>query len=319
MLLGAMTYGQGVPATFFTLSPQYYNPGFIGSIKDEIRIAGLHRVEYNGESNYSFTIYDLAVDAPVFQGFRSQDWIGLGASYTIDRRGVFSFDDRIKTVGVSYHLGIEPKSSFAFGMQFKSTHRSLDVESLNSGAIIGSVVFLESNTFSEKDLLRVLSNDGNFDRNFIDIVIGVTYQSQIRNGHYIVGLGMGQFMKKVLNSSSYNNHLKSTASFQMVKNFTDKLAIEPAVFIQAETSSKKLHTAGQCMASYQVRPKREFRLKGGLGFRSNPFMFQVLGGASCSGFYANLAYNFLATHESVNPISSYAFEMVLGCNVRIGE
>ena len=120
---------QDIHNSLFDMAPLSLNPALTGAFEGSVRLGGIYRAQDFGITNvrgyYSPSFY---VDAPVIQGLRKQDWIGVGMMAYNDNAGSLRLKTNISGLSGSYHFAMDKnrKNVLTLGVQWGSTTRKYD-------------------------------------------------------------------------------------------------------------------------------------------------------------------------------------------------
>lgn len=298
---------QDVHYSLFDMSPLTLNPALTGAFSGTVRVGGLYRNQGFTVSEFSgYSTPSIYVDAPISQGFRKQDWVGIGLVFLNDQAGELKLTNQIIQFSGSYHFALDKKrnSMITLGLQGGSSNRKY----LSSGArpsdIIDGGIGGGGNTSTTDPTLNPTAGNGNsnfdFTKAFTDYSAGLMYRTKLKDNKNVeVGASIGHvsFTQNQNDNTEYKpNRISAHAIYSQPIN--DQWSIEPKVFWQAENKHNEI--AVQAWGGYQLQ--EDIKLNMGLGYRVGDAA-QVLFGADYKDFKAALAFDL--TLSSLSDANSY--------------
>lgn len=110
----------------FDYAPMMTNPAQTGDYYGTLRIGGTYRDQGFAVTKSSFSTPSFYIDAPVFEGFREKDWIGVGGYLIQDRSGAGQLVTGEFQFSGAYHLSLS-QNAFRYvtvGLQMGTYSRS---------------------------------------------------------------------------------------------------------------------------------------------------------------------------------------------------
>ncbi len=110
----------------FDYAPMMTNPAQTGDYFGTLRIGGTYRDQGFAVTKSRFNTPSFYIDAPVFDGFREKDWIGVGGYIIQDRSGAGQLVTGEFQFSGAYHLSLAKNSFryFTLGLQMGTYSRS---------------------------------------------------------------------------------------------------------------------------------------------------------------------------------------------------
>lgn len=110
----------------FDYAPMMTNPAQTGDYFGTLRIGGTYRDQGFAVTKSRFNTPSFYIDAPVFDGFREKDWIGVGGYIIQDRSGAGQLVTGEFQFSGAYHLSMAKNSFryFTLGLQMGTYSRS---------------------------------------------------------------------------------------------------------------------------------------------------------------------------------------------------
>ncbi|MCB0641245.1 MAG: PorP/SprF family type IX secretion system membrane protein [Phaeodactylibacter sp.] len=132
-LLGNHLVAQDYHFSMYHMAPLYLNPANTGAFEGSFRVGGIYRDQWAsvlGKNQY--TTPSFYIDAPVIQGFRKSDWVGVGFTLYNDKAGIGQLTTGSFMLSAAYHLALDKKarSYLTLGLQGGTVQRKVDLSSL---------------------------------------------------------------------------------------------------------------------------------------------------------------------------------------------
>ena len=120
--------------TMYDMSPLNLNPALAGAFYGSFRLGGIYRSQwFKGFEGNTYSTPAFFGDAPVYRGFRKQDWLGAGINFFQDNAGVGNITTSGILGALSYHFPLDKKQNHILtaAMQFGNVTRKIgDVDKL---------------------------------------------------------------------------------------------------------------------------------------------------------------------------------------------
>jgi len=132
--VGTTSQAQDFHFTQFDMAPQTLNPALTGNYLGTFRLGAIYRDQWGSVIANPFRTPSAYIDAPIIQGFRKSDWVGVGVSFLSDKSGEYNFQNIVSGGSVAYHLGLgdDNKTVLSIGGQFNTLQRRVDVTQLRA-------------------------------------------------------------------------------------------------------------------------------------------------------------------------------------------
>ncbi len=284
---------QNTHFTQFNLVPTITNAAQVGAFEGTYRIGGLYRTQWNGGVANGFQTPALAIDVPI-NGFRKQDWIGIGGHFFQDKAGVGGLQNTLAGLGVAYHIGLDKKdlNVLSFGVQVGFAQRKVDdnplifQENIQTGNVNSGV---------DKGLIT------NSAISYTDFNIGADLRSKIgKKTKLNVGLGVEHLTSpkySLVTSADATLPARFTLHATMDYALNRRTTLTPAFLTRLTTGANE--TLLQAQVGYKLDPKKDLILRGGLGYRFGDAV-QALLGVGYGGLTVGFAYDVTATDLRTN-------------------
>lgn len=313
-LVGLLALGslraQDIHYSLFNMAPLTLNAANTGAFFGTARVGGIYRNQgfavddFNGYATPSFY-----VDAPIIQGFRKNDWVGVGFVVVSDRVDMQRLVTTQAALSAAYHLGLDRagKSVLSIGFQGGTTGRRVDLDRLTPSDVFDtSLGGLGSNASIDNLLTGGAVNENTNRRekmtDYLDFSTGIMLRTALSDKSSLeAGVAFRHISTPAesFGGASVAERPWLTAvhaRFDMM--LTEKLSIAPTALFQ--TIAKQQEIALQGWAGYQINP--DVKLNGGLGYRFSD-AGQVLVGVDYKDLRAALAYD--VTFSDLNSVNNY--------------
>lgn len=313
-----MLQAQGVHFTYFQFAPQSVNPAQIGAFQGTYRAFGIFRDQFQGGGVNGFRTFEVSVDAPIINGFRKQDWIGVGLSMNVDSRGVLSLRDTYSRIGASYHFSLDKKqtSVITLGAQLMSISRRF-----NAADVRGVTRFQLENSINnptDPDIISFQNTGGggetgdqNPRASFSDWVGGLSYTNKGKNNSFTVGFALSGFLNANTSFKGFEDAPAKYSLFgQYVAKINKKMTIEPAFFTQFRRDASEI--TANTMLGMKIKEDSDTVLKLGLGARTGTFSGQFLAGFEHNGWKAGVSFDLPVDGYAKAPGLDNSFEIGIG-------
>ena len=308
----ALTDGnaQDIHYSLFNMSPMTMNPALTGAFSGTARIGGLYR-------NQAFSINDLQeyntpsvyVDAPILQGFKKGDWIGVGLVFVSDKVGILEFTTNRIELSASYHLALNKKgtSVLTLGLQGGSVSRSFspDMTGVRLSELFEiSQGGLGNTAPSDQALMSVIDTT----TSYTDYSGGLMLRTQLnKTADLEVGFSAGHISKPVYvfatNAGSQEQNklpMRLSAHAKLEMPLQGKWSIAPTVYWQGEAGANEIILQG--WGGYQLN--KDVKLNFGLGYRFGDALNVLLGADFKENLRVALAYD--VTLSELSNVNSYS-------------
>ncbi|MEP7266757.1 MAG: PorP/SprF family type IX secretion system membrane protein [Saprospiraceae bacterium] len=295
LLLTVISLGskaQDIHFTMFDLSPLTLNPGLIGDFNGTFRLTGNYRIQWPTIAKYQTP--SLGIDAPLFRGFRKNDWISFGIAVTQDKAGdAFTLKKSSGWIGGSYHALMNKAGTqvLSIGVQTGATTRS----------------FTDNPRFADpSDPAFPSSGGGKNKKSYSDFNAGIVYAATL-NKDKTSALNMGLSMYHLtkpngsLGKGGTGGGTSGGSSFQDKQQVLmnahaimsipsgDLLKFFPGIVIHR--LGNNFEVAGQLKGELLVNKEKDFAVQGGIGYRLGDAAFAIIGGR-LKDLKVGVAYDF---------------------------
>lgn len=298
---------QDLHYSLFNMAPTKINPAQTGAFLGSVRVGGIFRDQW-------FTVFDngnefrtpsFFIDAPIIQGLRDQDWVGVGVTFINDRVGTGELTTSGLLISGSYHYALDKKQNqmLTFGIQAGSISRSINTMTQDGELTAGSVLQsqLDGTPTLDDPLLTSSGNqmggnreEADLTTSYFDINFGVLYKVKDPKAGTSLELGLaaahigspndefgssGQGGGQNPNQDGNDDAVRPmtiTAHGQYIYPLTDKITAEPSFLFQTASGSGN-NIILQAVGGYQLN--EQIKLQGGLGYRFGD-AGQILAGAA---------------------------------------
>lgn len=314
---------QDIHFTNFRMAPVSFNPAYTGAFKGTYRISGIYRDQWRNIGNSDpYKTPFLSAEFNIKSGLLSEnDWIAGGISFVSDQAGSLNFKQSLTALNVGYHYGLDKdyKNVLSVGLAYGSGSQGFNVFNLTLPLdLVGGPV----ENFSA-------DNEGNIDRSFSDVSLGITYKSQINDQGDLVRFGItaahitspdislvnAQVDPGNPNPTPTPTPTNRKVGFDKRITFigegsflaTERVRINPAILYQAKSSSSELAIQGT--ADYLLDEKKGTAVTGGLGYRMGDAL-ELIGGIQLKDLRIGISYD--VTTSSLTNAGGGAFELSVG-------
>ncbi|MCB0703791.1 MAG: PorP/SprF family type IX secretion system membrane protein [Saprospiraceae bacterium] len=182
---------QDIHFSMFTMSPLTLNPAFTGAYSGTFRIGGIYRSQWASVIT-PYKTPSFYIDAPIIQGFRASDWVGIGGMLYQDEAGVAGLTTGTYQLSLSYHIGLDKKgnSVLTIGTQGGMTQRRLKTPGFLTfqDEIEGAMESPDRNIVGFNEDPKA---DGGPNSSYFDLNAGLLFSQVLEDkGHFNIGLGM---------------------------------------------------------------------------------------------------------------------------------
>jgi len=297
--VNAQVTAQDIHFTQFNLSPLTLNPGLTGAYEGSYRIGGIYRDQWTSVLSNPYRTPSLYVDAPIINGFKKNDWVGVGVNLLNDQVGSYALNHIEGMVSVAYHLALGKSASniISIGLQGGYVRKTLDKTKLRFADQYVNAIY-DPNLTSQD-----LNNVTDLEKAYPDFGAGFLLNSYINEKvNFSVGLGVFHLTEpdEAFIGSDFALPRRLSGHAEVNIGLTEKLELTPRVLYQSQSSASELNM--QAMLGYALNPEKDIILKAGLGYRMDD-AGMVLLGADYKSFRVGAAYDINVS--DLNPISQY--------------
>lgn len=333
-LLGTALWAQDIHFTQFYMSPMTMNPAMAGKFEGTARIGGIYRGQWASVMNVARDQYktpSIWVDAPIIQGFRKRDWVGIGFMVFQDKTGSAALVHSAAKLGAAYHLGLDKKGNtvLSIGGHYGGEQRKVDENKLrfedgllaapnpsdpNSyGASVEDNRILGNAKYSDIDLGIVFSSRLN---KMMDFNIGFSMYHMFKPNYSLIsgGGGGGPNPNPTPQQGLAKLPRRSVAHGQFNIKLTDKWDVSPRFLFQTMNGNDEILVQG--LAGYLFNEEKDITLNMGLGYRLSDAV-NVLLGVKVKDLTVGLAYDI--NTSDLRTVSNYrgGFEIAANYIIKI--
>ena len=305
----ATVHAQDLHFTQYNMSPLTLNPAFMGAFEGTARISGIYRDQWSSVLDNQYTSPSVGIDAPIFRGFRENDWVGVGGILTSDEVGEGDLKVGENLLGISYHLALDKEGNnmLTLGIQGGNVSRELDP---TANGLVFADELPEDVGGGGLGLGKGGDRSVNNQVSYLDFNVGVMLRSRLETGDLVeAGVAFNHITEPKYsfisrsgagtNNNGRDRPMTIIAHARYDRALTDKWGIEPSFMFQQTAGSSEFLL--QALAGYQLNP--EFELHAGPGFRFGDSA-QILAGVTYKeDLRVGLAYDINVS--SVTDISKY--------------
>jgi len=125
--------GQDLHFTQYNMAGLQLNPAATGSFYGSFRIGGIYRSQwYNGFGTTLFSTPMAYIDAPVYRGFRKQDWFGVGMTYSQDNAGSLKLGRTSFLGSLSYHFSLDKAQKHVITLGYQWGNHGFQVKNVQN-------------------------------------------------------------------------------------------------------------------------------------------------------------------------------------------
>lgn len=302
LFLGAAMFAQDIHFTQFYMSPMTMNPALAGKFEGTARIGGIYRGQWASvvSSANSFKTPSAWVDAPIIQGFRKRDWVGIGFMVFQDKAGSAALVHSAAKLGAAYHLGLDKKGNavLSIGGHYGGEQRKIDKNKLRfedgllaapSGADYGPSYednrVLGDAKYTDIDLGVVFSSRLN---KTMDFNIGFSMYHMFKPNYTLLSSGTGGGPNPTPQQGLAKIPRRSIVHGQFNVELTDKWDVSPRFMFQSMNGNDEILVQG--VAGYLFNREKDVTLTMGMGYRLSDAI-NVLLGVKVKDLTVGLAYD----------------------------
>ena len=300
---------QDIHFTQFGAVPLTVNPAQTGLFSGSYRIQGLYRTQWNSGVKNGYQTPVINLDVPI-NGFRKEDWIGLGADFYSDKAGTAVLSSQLIAIDAAYHFALDKKSESAFSAGFKIgfAQRSINRDALRfQDAIIAG----PGGVSADYALINAAG------KTFTDMAFGLNFRGVSGNKLktiYNIGVSAEHLLGPSANYFEPNSkvselprrfNIHATADVPLGNIF----AVYPGAIIRYTSTQTEIQ--GYVLGGLKVNPKENIELRAGLGYRVGDAA-QIIGGIIYGNIRASVAYDFTVSDLRSNNVAKDGFEIAVG-------
>lgn len=302
---------QDIHFTLHDMSPMWLNPALTGAFEGTARIGGIYRGQWytlDGITTPSFYL-----DAPIIQGFREQDWVGVGLMFIQDNASQLDLRTGQQALGASYHFAFDEERTTVLTLGGQYTRTSVSVEPGNS-ILLEETIDVALGGGGQASPTEL--NSGELSTNYTDFSAGLmlrtnlneTDQLEIGASLYHLTSPQNQLLSGGAGGGNQGNRAERPSTIhahaRLGYQLSEKWRLLPSVFFQ--TSAGNSSTSIQAWVGRQLKP--DIQLRFGLGYRTSD-SGKVLVGLDYKDLRAALAYDLTVSQASTIVNNQGAFEL----------
>ena len=252
---------QEIHFTMFDMTPLTINPALAGDFEGTFRVGGIFRDQYATAIPNEFITPSAYIDAPIFMGFRKNDWFGAGLMFYQDRAGAGNLINGAYKLNASYHLALNKKATSYLSLGF---HTGLMQRRIaDKDKFIFSDELLSPGTSSVDK-----ANISDQPINYGDYGAGIVFKSTIsKTGFLQMGIKAEHFTRVNVSLLTQNDRLpmRMTAFGKADIPISDQFSLIPsALFEIYGPASEFIIQAG---GKYLLNEEKDISLRAALGYR----------------------------------------------------
>ncbi len=302
MVSNGLKAQQYVHFTQFTYVPLSINPAQTGHFEGSYRVGGLFRSQWQTGAVKGYQTPVIYVDVPI-NGFRKQDWIGIGLNLQRDGAGSALLNNTLVGLNGAYHMGLDMKQNtvLSFGVQAGYNQRNIDRGKLIfQDGILGG---------SSADLTNIDAQS----KNYMLLNLGVHLRAKANKTTTVnIGLSVDNIL-----GAKYNLLQSSVAKLPMRFNLygsmdvamNKRLTVSPAFLVRSTSSTSEIML--QVVGGLKVDPVKNITVKGGLGYRVGDAA-QFLLGIDIGDIRIGGSFDYTLSNLSSNTNVQNGFEIAIG-------
>ncbi|MEZ4942604.1 MAG: PorP/SprF family type IX secretion system membrane protein [Saprospiraceae bacterium] len=329
LFLGSALWAQDIHFTQYYMSPMTLNPALTGKFEGTARIGGIYRSQWssviNNPKTRPYSTPSVWVDAPIIQGFRKRDWVGVGFMAYQDKVGTGGLTHSAGKLGAVYHLGLDKKgnSVLSIGGHYGGEQRKVDENALQfADGFNTDGTYTQGNS---ADFNRILGN-----AKYTDIDLGIVFSSRLnKTMDFNIGFSMYHMFKpnySLISTGSSGGGTgtpqqgvskiprRATAHGQFNMELTDKWSLSPSFIFQTMEGNDEIMVQG--LAGYLFNEEKDITLNMGLGYRLSDAI-NVLAGIKVKNLTVGLAYDINTSSLRTASNSRGGFEIAANYIIKI--
>lgn len=316
-------YAQDIHFSQYNMSPMTLNPANIGNFEGTARIGGIYRGQWASVigSKGQYKTPSLWVDAPIIQGFRKRDWVGVGLVFFSDKAGAGGLTHSAAKLGASYHLALDKKGNtyLTLGGQYGQASRKLNTDGLQF-----EEGFLNAPPGGyDKTAAVDFVGQPDAKSNWSDIDGGIMLSAKLnkrmdmRIGYAMYHIGQGNY-GLVGGGGGGNDQIarRSVVTGLFNIKLTDKFTVGPSFIYQTMSGADEISL--QALGAYLFNAEKDIDLNFGLGYRltGGDAIYPMIG-ARYKNLRVGLAYD--VNVSDLNQVSNYrgGFEVAANYIIKI--
>ena len=298
-LLGNHVVAQDYHFSMYHMAPLYLNPANTGAFEGSFRVGGIYRDQWASVlGSNQYTTPSFYIDAPIIQGFRKSDWVGVGFTLYNDKAGIGQLTTGSFMLSASYHLALDKKakSYLTLGLQGGTIQRKVDFSA--SDLLYEDELSLGGNLPLGEDRSR-----GEIMTNYFDFSGGLLFTTRFGKANWFKLGFAGQHVLtpnySLLSGATGggvgggNNFgpelpLRLTAHTSLHYDLGEKWMIEPRIYYINMNPASEL--AAQAWTGIYLGEAKDKTLKFGAGYRLNDAA-EVLVGFDFKDLQVALSYD----------------------------
>ncbi len=263
--MGTTSQAQDFHFTQFDMAPQTLNPALTGNYLGTFRLGAIYRDQWGSVISNSFRTPSAYIDAPIIQGFRKSDWVGVGLSFLSDKSGVYEFQNQVMGGSIAYHLGLgqDNKTVVSLGAQFNTLQRRVDISQFNAADTWDPATGqFNTGTSTDVSILGIEQNS------VMDIGAGLSFKTVVgENDKVRINAGVSAFHlnapQDALSGAEDVLPIRMVGHAGADIDLNSKLVLSPKVFYQTIAGVPETNVVA--MIGYKL--KDNFMIQYGQGYR----------------------------------------------------
>ena len=263
--VGTTSQAQDFHFTQFDMAPQTLNPALTGNYLGTFRLGAIYRDQWGSVIANPFRTPSAYIDAPIIQGFRKSDWVGVGVSFLSDKSGEYNFQNQVMGGSIAYHLGLgrDNKTVVSIGGQFNTLQRRVDASQFNA-ADTWDPATGQFNTGTSTDvLITSIANNS-----VMDIGAGLNLKTVAgENDKIRLNVGASAFHlnapEDALSGGTEALPMRMVGHATADIDLNEKLVLSPKVLYQTIAGASETNVVA--MIGYKL--KEDFMIQYGQGYR----------------------------------------------------
>ncbi len=273
---------QDLHYSMFDMAPLSVNPALTGAYEGTARAGVIYRDQWASFLDEQFRTPTFYVDAPIIQGFRPNDWVGVGINFFSDQAGFSNLQTNGALLSASYHFAVNKDAT---------TYLTLG---LQGGRISREIDLMNNNLVFEDELPNQVGGGGlglgnGADRmggesaNFFDFNAGLMLRSQINESNDLeIGVAAAHIFEPEYgflsgatggggggDEGGDTRPIRLLVHGQLRNQISTKWSVTPMVLFQHTSGSSEFTIQG--LGGYAINDKVD--LEFGAGFRFDDAVF----------------------------------------------